>query len=159
MLKEIFVQNFKCFEKFSLPMTNVNILTGINGVGKSTIIQSLLLIRQSVRRAGCMENLLLNGEYVSLGSGKDVLYEKALNEKIALGYKDEKNVRNWKYQYLPESDSLPVLSGIKDVMQDELFGTNFNYLSAFRIAPQQLYLIQNEKELYNREFGNNCVYV
>ena len=47
MIREVRIHNFKCFNQIILEMKNVNILTGINGMGKSTIIQSLLLLRQS----------------------------------------------------------------------------------------------------------------
>ena len=45
MIREIGVKNFKCFEELRLPVRQVNILTGLNGMGKSTMIQSLLLLR------------------------------------------------------------------------------------------------------------------
>ena len=84
MIKKISVRNFKCFEDFSLPLKRVNLLSGINGMGKSTVIQSLLLLRQSARD-GEMKGLRLNDEYVRLGSGSDILYEKAETEEIELG--------------------------------------------------------------------------
>lgn len=158
MIKEIHIKNFKCFEDFILPMQQVNILAGINGMGKSTVIQSLLLLRQSVRKGDGMKGLYLNGEYVSIGNAQDALYEKAEEERIGLGYMDETGKRFWEYQYLPESDFLPVLTGGGNVPEAGLFGNCFSYLSAYRIQPQDLYRIQNEKETAGREFGNDGEY-
>lgn len=47
MLKELILENFKCFDKIRLQFSTVNILTGLNGMGKSTIMQSILLLGQS----------------------------------------------------------------------------------------------------------------
>lgn len=159
MIKEIHVKNFKCFEDFLLPVKNINVLTGINGMGKSTIIQSLLLLRQSFRRNGDMKGLDLNGGYISLGNAKDVLYEKADDEKLGLGFTDETGEYFWEYGYSPESDFMPVLNTVLykygGINETGLFGRGFSYLSAYRIQPQDLYGIQNEEETKQREFGNN----
>ena len=82
MIREVRIHNFKCFNQIILEMKNVNILTGINGMGKSTIIQSLLLLRQSYLKYNNMNGLYLNGRYVELGNAQDVLYEKAQEEII-----------------------------------------------------------------------------
>ena len=47
MIQRIEASNFKCFKDISLEMSNLNLLSGINSMGKSTIIQMLLLLRQS----------------------------------------------------------------------------------------------------------------
>lgn len=52
----------------------LNLLTGINGMGKSTLIQALLL-RQTYERADFVNNhVLLNGRCISLGSINDISY-------------------------------------------------------------------------------------
>lgn len=154
MLKEITLKNFKCFENVTLPIKSVNVLTGINGMGKSTIIQSILLLRQSHQKESAMKGLYLNGKYVSLGNGQDVLYEKADNEIIEIDYLTDTSQYYSKYQYVLDSDFLPVIE--KQGEEDkEIFGERFSYLSAFRIEPKDLYHIINEEELKKREFGNN----
>ena len=45
MIKRLAMKNFKCFEDMGLDLKAVNILTGLNGMGKSTVLQSLLLLR------------------------------------------------------------------------------------------------------------------
>lgn len=158
MISEVQICNFKCFKQFVLPMKHVNILTGINGMGKSTVIQSLLLLRQSVKKSDEMKGLSLNGEYACLGSGQDILYEKAEQEEIGLGYTDESGHYFWQFQYVPESDFLPVLEGKENIIKEGVLGNRFSYLSAYRIQPQDLYRIQYEKEIENREFGNTGEY-
>ena len=155
MIREIKVENFKCFENFTLPLKSVNVLTGVNGMGKSTIIQSLLLIRQSIKKSEGMKGLYLNGEYTSLGNGQDILYEKAEDDKIGLGYMDETGEYFWEYQYLPDSDYLPTINSVGKMSLLQHITNHFSYLSAYRIQPQELYGIRNEEDINNREFGNN----
>lgn len=154
MIKEISIKNFKCFENLVIPMKNVNVLAGINGMGKSTIIQSLLLLRQSFQKELVMKGLYLNGKYVSLGNGQDVLYEKADNETIEIAYKGEDTEYRSKYQYVMDSDFLPIIGKEGDERND-IFSDRFSYLSAYRIEPQDLYHVINDDDLKKREFGNN----
>lgn len=155
MIKEILLNNFKCFEKLDLSFQNVNVFTGMNGMGKSTVIQSLLLLRQSYFENKDMSQLVLNGKYVELGNGQDILYEKASDETIVFSYKDERNDITFNYDYNAEADRLSlnrkaIKSGELDVASEK-----FMYLSADRIEPRDVYSILNEDELRKREFGNN----
>ena len=56
-LQEIKLSNFKCFQKAVVPLGRLTLLTGGNGTGKSTVIQALLLLRQSWEA-----NLVARGE-------------------------------------------------------------------------------------------------
>lgn len=155
MIREIDIHNFKCFDHITLDMKAVNILTGINGMGKSTIIQSLLLLRQSYLKNNKMDGLFLNGKYVELGNGQDILYEKAEEESIGLGYTTDTRKYYFEYQYAPDSDFLPLKNHEMGELTGAIFDNRFTYLSAYRVAPQELYRITNEEEINNREFGNN----
>lgn len=158
MIKQITIKNFKCFDKLVLPVRNVNVFTGINGMGKSTVIQSMLLLRQSYLRDNVMNGLCLNGRYVELGNAQDVLYEKAEDEIIELGYSSDEAEYKFRYKYVQDSDFLPLVSDLKCSCNHEMFGNRFSYISAFRIEPKELYRINNEEEINNREFGNNGEY-
>lgn len=41
MIDELTLKNFKCFGELDLKFTAVNVLAGLNGMGKSTVIQSI----------------------------------------------------------------------------------------------------------------------
>ena len=155
MIREVRIHNFKCFNQIILEMKNVNILTGINGMGKSTIIQSLLLLRQSYLKYNNMNGLYLNGRYVELGNAQDVLYEKAQEEIIGLGYRTDTVKHYFEYQYTADSDFLPISNGEQGELSSEIVDNHFSYLSAYRIEPKALYRITNEEDINNREFGNN----
>lgn len=156
MITKLNLENFKCFEKMSISLGNVNIFTGINGMGKSTVLQSLLLLRQSYLRNQQMQGLYLNDRYVNLGNAQDVLYEKAQNDIIRMSYStsNDDNV-TYDFQYRIDSDYLPLSHSMVLGTEEFLYDNHFMYLSAYRIEPKELYRISNEEELKNREFGNN----
>jgi len=74
MINELSIKNFKCFEDLTLEMSNLNVLAGINNMGKSTIVQALLLLRQTFEVGNLSSGLHLNGNIISVGIGKDLLY-------------------------------------------------------------------------------------
>lgn len=161
MINSIRIKNFKCFEDTEIAFENVNVLTGLNGVGKSTVIQAILLLRQSFLDYEFKDGLYLNGNYINLGLGKDVLYEKSdFDEGIFYALKS--NNKNYVFDFLydPGLDILPFRSkGIIEGLSDlSVFNKNFVYLSALRIAPQNFYKMQNRNEINNKNFGINGEY-
>ncbi|MDM8565695.1 DUF3696 domain-containing protein [Candidatus Halobeggiatoa sp. HSG11] len=73
MLTQIKLTNFKCFKEETIfPLGQLNLLTGINGRGKSTLLQSLLLMQQSIEHNEKTTQILLNGSCVNLGNFDDV---------------------------------------------------------------------------------------
>ena len=66
MIRKLEISDFKCISQVSLELGKLNLLTGPNSAGKSTVIQALLLIAQSVKDEEKHTNAL-NGEYVKLG--------------------------------------------------------------------------------------------
>ena len=76
MLTRMELWHFKCFQNVVLDCAPLNLLCGLNGTGKSSIIQSLLLLRQSVEsRALAQGRLDLVGERADLGTGTDVIHD------------------------------------------------------------------------------------
>ena len=112
MLRAIELTNFKCFAQQRVELGAVTLLAGQNGMGKSTVLQSLLLIQQSetLTRAIVLaveqdeENergvaridapmelrgrppLVLNGQYVSAGTSRDLLCESASRDTVAIKF-------------------------------------------------------------------------
>lgn len=52
MIKNIELKNFKCFNYLHLPLAGLTILAGPNAVGKSTVVQALLLADATAREKG-----------------------------------------------------------------------------------------------------------
>ncbi len=157
MIHRLELENFKCFETLDLQLKKLNVLMGLNGMGKSSVMQSLLLLRQSYQE-NKLTGLKLNGKYVSLGNGSDILTERAEEEKIGIAVEGDDTVRT-RFSYLPDSDLLNNEYSYDQVSDKSvLFGDKFVYLSAYRIEPRDLYHIADEKELRRREFSNTGEY-
>lgn len=157
MICNLQLKNFKCFGQLDIDLKNVTVFTGVNGMGKSTVIQSLLLLAQSRLRVQDKRGLYLNGTYVELGNAQDVVFDKAIDEEIEITYTtSDGNYSVNRFGYEQDADFLPCLSG--DESSQPFVENVLVYLSAYRIKPQARYGVINEKELQGRDFGNNGEY-
>ncbi|MBN6033241.1 AAA family ATPase [Pantoea ananatis] len=141
MIEFINIQNFKTLLNASFPLGNLNLFSGLNGMGKSTLVQSLLLLRQSYERNTLKtKGLLLNGDYVNIGTGKDALSSFSEQEEIIFTIKwlEKEQPTRFEFDYQHDSDLLPLRkSGIDGESESlSLFNSNFQYLCADRLGPQ-----------------------
>ena len=83
MISRLRIQRFKCFEDQEIVFRNLTLLVGGNATGKSTVIQALLLLRQSAQAVSDFWNLVLNGKLVSVGTARDALYSQSKKDSIA----------------------------------------------------------------------------
>lgn len=95
MINRLNVRNFKCFEALSLPLAPLTLMTGFNAAGKSTALQTLLLLAQALRQGGLSHLLPLNGELTQLGSPGDVVREGGIPE-VTLGVSNADTQIDWK---------------------------------------------------------------
>lgn len=88
------MQNFKAFRDTGyIDLAPITILCGANSVGKSSVLKSILLVKQSSveRRSSSMRDaptqpLLLNGEWTKLGSWSDTINWRMKNQPIVLSW-------------------------------------------------------------------------
>ena len=73
MITQINISNFKCFNALSLRLAPLTLLTGFNAAGKSTVLQSILLLSQALRAGNTFPELPLNGPLVRLGTPGETL--------------------------------------------------------------------------------------
>lgn len=82
MITNLTLENFKCFDKEkSFDLSRVNLFVGYNGRGKSTVVQSLLLLCQSQCHYGDLQSLEVNGDYAQLGIFEDLVSNKNTEKK------------------------------------------------------------------------------
>lgn len=88
MISKITLQNFKVFKlKTTFEFSKINLLTGINGRGKSSLLQSMLLFKQSIAADANTSVLILNGTSVQLGKFGDIKNIESKNENtIDIGF-------------------------------------------------------------------------
>ena len=90
MLTKIGLTHFKCFQHANFGTTSLNLLCGLNGMGKSSVIQALLVLRQSFE-TGELANgrLVLGGRHTDLGMGSDVLFEDADRDELGFSLESD----------------------------------------------------------------------
>lgn len=95
MLTELRLRNFKAFgaEAQKVPMSKITLIYGPNSGGKSSIIQSLMLLKQSIEhfdtlptasRLKAMRELTPKGDYVDLGSFPTVVHRHDTTRELEL---------------------------------------------------------------------------
>ena len=83
MIRWLRLMNFKAFENQRFEFRPLTLLSGLNSTGKSSVIQSLLLLRQSYQNELLEEiGLALNDELVKIGNAQDAFCENASNDYI-----------------------------------------------------------------------------
>lgn len=111
MIKRITIQNFKLYRQNTTfdELKAINVLTGINGRGKSTLLHALLLPAQSILESQWNDKLVLNGQYVELGNAIDVRNEKnSRTQPIKLEFECGNNVLSLMFD--ADSDTAQKLS-------------------------------------------------
>ena len=73
MLQQIDLQFFKCFALLKLPVGPLTLLSGANASGKSSVMQALVLLHQTIRDHEWSTRLMLNGTSIRLGTASAVI--------------------------------------------------------------------------------------
>ncbi|MEG3861338.1 AAA family ATPase [Microcoleus sp. herbarium12] len=140
MITSLHLLNFKPFANQSLEFKKLTLFSGLNSTGKSSVMQSLLLLRQSYQQGLLPEKgLALNGYFVNIGTARDALFEGAKEDLIGFGIVWENNNKaTWRFKYDREVDVLNIDSEpvSSEVYKSNLFGNNFHYLQAERLGPR-----------------------
>ena len=102
IVTSITLENFKCFEALEIPCAPLTVLTGYNAAGKSTTLQTLLLLAQALRVASHDRRLPLNGELVTLGAGGDVIRHDAAGKSLRLGAGNSRESIIWTFVHRPK---------------------------------------------------------
>ena len=91
MLSELRLKNFKAFgdKEQKAPMSKITLIYGPNSGGKSSIIQALLMLKQSLvgewsRDSGRRE-LMPRGEYVDLGGFSALIFKHDIKRELGIG--------------------------------------------------------------------------
>ncbi len=152
MINYIQIENFKSLKRLSLPLQNLNLFFGMNGMGKSSVIQSLLLLRQSFweNHKSNLDYLYTNGDLIRLGTGKDIWCQSAAGDKIRFYVQYDNKVKHdcsYIYDvYDSESDELERVGKRADEdYSSALFAENFSYLGAEHLGPRKQYSVENWK--------------
>ena len=144
MLQQIILQNFKCFDALDIVCAPLTLLCGLNGMGKSSVIQSLLVLRQSFESGALTRgSLMLDGSMTDLGTGMDVLFAGAEEDTIAFElHRSDAPTCRLSFAYSETADSLAASGGsaLPNAWRAiPPFGGRLFYVNAERIGPQKSY--------------------
>ena len=152
MIDNLAIKNFKCFENLSVELSNLNVFAGINSMGKSSVIQAILLLRQAYEMGTLTKGLHLNGDLTQIGTGYDLMYRNSAQDEVSIDVSTEGNTYTSNYKYNKDSDYQEIKSTNltqSDVDKINIFAPTFSYISAERIGPQRYYK-QSYHEIYEK---------
>ena len=154
MLKSLKLWNFKCFADLNLEFAPLTLLCGLNGMGKSSVLQALLVLRQSYELRDLRKGrLVLGGQLVDIGAGRDALFEGAESDSMEFELRRSDIVEPCAlaYDYDRTSDRLDMQKseasperfggfGVPESWQElPPFGGTVSYVNAERVGPRKTY--------------------
>lgn len=131
MLTKLILKNFKLFkDQTEVPLARINLFTGVNGRGKSTVLQSFLLLMQSTQHDRTTENIHFNGSCVNLGFFEDVKnIQNGPSTPVSLGFIFSSEVIHYGIDYTiiyePEDQLIGKISNI--MVNGDYEGRPFQY--------------------------------
>lgn len=157
MISKVSISNFKVFKDqvdFK-DLKYLNFLTGINGRGKSTMLQAFIALAQSIKENGNFDLLCLNGDMVNLGNSIDVKNEEISREKeIVLSFTREDTQFDFVFSVVMDNEQALRLKELRingssssiDSYPEEIKSLfkNLIFISAERLGPQLHYAFNND---------------
>lgn len=93
MLRRIGLSNFKCWKELDIELAPITLLFGTNSSGKSAILQSLLMLKQTAQGFDPGQHINFGGsdrDYVDLGSYQDLVHSHMAHKDISVSLTWEK---------------------------------------------------------------------
>jgi len=163
MLTRLDLQYFKCFELLRLPLGNLTLLSGSNASGKSSALQALVLLHQTMREHEWSTRLMLNGEAIKLGTVSDVVDKIHGRRSFEIGVFDNDQTYSWAFtgertelsmavDYVTvgqEKDEQP--ESLRYLLPPKISTSlvnrirNLTYITAERIGPREVYPLEDRQ--------------
>ncbi len=148
MIRSICIQGFKRFEHQQFEIAPLTVLAGLNGTGKTSLIQVLILTREAMDFPFCPGEALsarLNGPFgLELGTAEDVHNWGAEGEIVFDIRYDEELPTIWRFAVpanTSEAHYLDVIErpeGLNIPFDDYSRPRDFTYLCAERLGPRNI---------------------
>lgn len=142
MIDTLWVKGFKCFDDISLKMKAITLLAGQNSMGKSSIIQSLLALKQGGKTP-------FTGKYMSIGNADELMnaYIGAEEINISVDYMNTKDE--------PQNAYVNIRGLNAATVKTKMLKSEIVYCSAERVGVKDVY----EKPInVGAGVGINCEY-
>ncbi len=167
MIKKIALHNFKIHKNLDLQLGNLTLLCGANGMGKSSLIQSMLLLRQSFNGQTALNGIHLSGPLYKIGTQRDLICQNTEDNKLSINISCDNEQLDFIFPFerIVNYDNFMEISQdnpkFEDMVKCSLFTDDFQYISAFRFGPLASYHretdgVQNHKQISQEE--GKCEY-
>jgi len=162
VLTRIELRHFKCFALLKLPLCPLTLLSGANASGKSTVMQPLILLHQTIREHEWSTRLMLNGDAIRLGTVADVIDQIHGRDAFDVALLDDEVMYRWTFtgeraEMSMAATSVHVGDGDEDNPsslhrllprsqgEDPLAVRlrDLNYLTAERLGPRETYPLED----------------
>jgi predicted ATPase len=147
MIKELYIDGFKNLSNESFALKNLTVLTGLNSTGKSSVIQTLLLLSSVYTR----EKKSFIKEVVKSFDKFSAIRNKYKNAKIVTI--NARNMGGQEYNISLSIDGMKTINSDRNAGDLEYEG-NLYYLSANRMGQEELALYDE-----NQRFGAHGNYM
>lgn len=145
MFKQLIVKSFKSIADVEIKLKNLNLFLGTNSSGKSSVLQSILVLSQAdklnIKNGEMTPNVVLNGDFIRLGN-YDEIKSRQSTDDIHISLRDENNV--FKLSISRDNVSYDV---------NEHFFSKVKYISADRIGAKDVYPESFSEEQYFQSDG------
>ena len=157
MLTQLDLRHFKCFELLHLPLRPLTLLSGPNASGKSSVLQALVLLHQTMREHEWSLRLMLNGKSVQLGTVSDIVDKVYGQRECEIGLIDGETSYQWMFtgertemsmavkRMVANGASIDDPTQLRYLLSPETMSSlaerlkNLTYLTAERIGPRETY--------------------
>ena len=161
MLTQLDLRHFKCFELLHLPLRPLTLLSGTNASGKSSVLQALVLLHQTMREHEWSLRLMLNGESVQLGTVSDIVDKVYGRRECEIGLVDGEIPYQWMFtgeraemsmtvkRVIANSILIDDPSQLRYLLSPETTSSlaerlkNLTYLTAERMGPREMYTMED----------------
>ena len=166
MLTRIDLHYFKCFEFLKLPLAPLTLLSGSNASGKSSVLQALVLLQQTMREHEWSKRLMLNGDSIRLGTVSDVVDKVHGRRSFQIGLSDDETVYQWTFsgdrtemslsvEWVRVNDKQrnnpatlryllpPDKSKAQNGFAERILG--LTYITAERVGPREVYILEDRQ--------------
>ena len=165
VINRVDLKTFKCFDLLRLPLGHLTLLSGVNASGKSSVLQSLVLLHQTMQENEWSTRIMLNGDVARLGTVTDVVDQEHGRNSFEIGLADDEASCHWSFSGERSDMSLEVArvvvngettekpsdlrfllpSPVEDPVH-ELIGLirNLTYITAEREGPREVYPLEDE---------------
>lgn len=120
MITELRLKNFKCLKDDVFPLSKINVFAGRNGIGKSSLLQSMLLIAQSLDDNGLLKKVKINGDFLQLGSYNDIISKDCKDCKISLRLTSDDTAEGDFVELILAEDQEPSYATIADLRTPQI---------------------------------------